>query len=231
LNRVDLPTLGRPTMPIDRLTRASLVARGRRVARHEGGRYERGLPPVLLGSRHVTVTRDTYSPPAHKAWMSQPCRTSSMDVASTTYGPTLAGAGVTEVRFRAHGGMGGGVGGSGRGQNWARTGRGRRGLRRSGGASGRRTLQRLLQGCRAVRPGAVAVHRLGQRDQIYPVPSWSRWAGIPSAAAAARSGSGPSGSRSGLRPTWATSIVPGFAERTGRDAYPGRDGLAARLRR
>ena len=35
LNRVDLPTLGRPTMPIDRLTCASLVARGAAAGRPE----------------------------------------------------------------------------------------------------------------------------------------------------------------------------------------------------
>src|SRR5215471_15514732 len=66
------------------------------------GRADR-LPAPPAGAaalRRAAVTGDTHPPPGHTAWMSQPCRSHGVDVASTPYHLARGGARVTGARFR-----------------------------------------------------------------------------------------------------------------------------------
>src|SRR6516165_6856254 len=75
--------------------------RGRRLTLIPDGRVaSRPLPPGAAALRCAAVTGDTHPPPAVTAWMSQPCRSYDVDVASTPYDLARGGAGVTGARCR-----------------------------------------------------------------------------------------------------------------------------------
>jgi len=86
------PPPARPTPPRP-AWQAPYADPGRRVASGP-------LPPGAAALRCAAVTGDTHLPPVLTAWMSQPCCSYDVDVASTPYDLARGGARVTGARCR-----------------------------------------------------------------------------------------------------------------------------------